>query len=514
MTEPHTLNLPVSLPVFWDIIYRKPELVIPKATYNSLAEAHTQLQTLADNQVVYGYSTGFGPLANTYVAPAARQQLQYNLIRSHACGTGQPLAPVLVRAMMAARLVSLLQGYSAVTPPVIRQLTTFLNHDLIPLVPRHGSVGASGDLIQLAHIAQTLIGEGVLCDPASSELTDTAAILQQLNLSPLTLQGRDGLALINGTSAMTGVAAVVLHEARQLFQNTLYTTALLYETLSVNTENIHPLVGTVRAHPGQQHVADILRNLLTESSSISARDHTHPHSTSDATTPTTAPQDIYSLRCVPQILGPIYDTLQHAEHVVETELQAVTDNPLFSAADGCIHNGNFHGDYVAHEMDKVRIAITKLSVLLERQLNLLLNPALNHRFPPYLNRNTPGLDLALQAVQFVATSTVAENQTLATPIVTHSIPTNNDNQDVVSMGCNSALLTRDVITNSFEVHAALSMAVVEAVDLAGVTPAPAIQPFYTDLQTAMPALDTDRSLRTDLAHLVTVLQNYTHRDSV
>ncbi len=469
-----------------------------------ISKLQAELLHLSSQQTVYGINTGFGPMIDRSIASSDYSQLQYNLIRSHACGIGEPLPREMVRAVMFARLSSLLQGYSRISPDAITALESFLNQNITPVVPRHGSVGASGDLVQLAHVALGLIGEGTVVTPTGNK--PTARTLRTHHISPLVLTGRDGLGLINGTSAMTGISALTLVDARQLLKNSIMCCALLYELFAVNTEHIHPIVSAARPHTGQTFVADSLRALL--STSKNARRHIdHTATDTSGAFASKKTQEIYSLRCVPQILGPIYETIENAVRVTEIELNAATDNPLFTSDEGAIHNGNFHGDYIAHEMDKVRIALTKLSMLMERQINVLVNPKVNGLLPPYLNRNTPGLDLALQAVQFVATSTTAENQTLAHPIVTHSIPTNNDNQDIVSMGCNSALLTQTVVENTFQVQSVLCVCLLEALDIQHTALTPKLGTFYTTLRESFPPLISDRPLTGDLERVILTLKS-------
>lgn len=421
------------------------------------------LTEVASREIIYGVNTGFGPLARTYVQPSKQRELQYNLVRSHAVGQGEALPEHFVRVMMLLRLHTLAQGFSGVLPEILYGLKHFLEKGITPVVFEHGSVGASGDLVQLAHIALALIGEGEVF--FKGKRTPTMEALAKCKLKPVELHYRDGLALINGTSAMTAIAAVNLIEGEQLAALAVTSSALLLELVGAHEESLHPLISRARPHLGQAQAARMMRNLLKGSRLIHHRRNKRIPTTAGAGTVSlnTIVQEIYSLRCSPQILGPVIDTLSHAKKVVETEINSVTDNPIVSPGEGIFHAGNFHGDYVALEMDKVKIAITKLSMLLERQLNFLCNPRLNGILPPFITLGTSGLDLGFQGLQFVATSTAAENQMLATPMSTHSIPTNNDNQDIVSMGTNAALLTTKVIENTYQIQAILSAAIVQSV---------------------------------------------------
>ena len=498
-----TFNKPLTIGTVYSVAEGVVSVTIKNDVKKRIGIRHKNIHTTTNKKIVYGINTGFGPMVHHYIAPPDQSTLQYNLIRSHACGVGPHLPPLFVRAIILARLNSLLQGYSGVSLDAVTGLENLLKSDVIPRIPQHGSVGASGDLIQLAHIALCLIGEGDVVVRDTYKLTKSQ--LRKKNILAISLHGRDGLALINGTSAMTGIGAVVLAEARLLLANSIKITALLYEVFTVNSEHIHPTVALARPHPGQTYIASELRLLLKTSKNVKAHSAKTLEGTADTTTQK-SPQEIYSLRCVPQILGPIHDTITNAISVIEIELNSATDNPLFDQVEGPIHNGNFHGDYVSHEMDKVRIALTKTSMLLERQLNLLVNPNVNHILPPYVNRNRPGLDLALQAVQFIATSITAENQTLAHPIVTHSIPTNNDNQDIVSMGCNSALLTDRVLQNTFRVQATVALALIEAIDIQKTIITPPLRAFYTELRSVVAPLLKDRPLTNDLEKIITVLK--------
>lgn len=507
-TRTITLGAPLSIEDIQATAERHATFILSDSAKECMRASHASLTRLTRDQIVYGVNTGFGPMANTFITPAEQNTLQYNLVRSHACGIGQPLAPELVRAIMLTRTQTLAQGYSGVTPDVVLQLLAFLTHDILPIIPEHGSVGASGDLVQLAHVAEALIGEGQVVFEGATVPTATA--LKQVGLTPLTLTGRDGLALINGTAAMTGVAAYTLSEAERLVTHTLTHTALIYHLFGVSAEHIHPLVADVRPHPGQQAVQARLRALLDIGVEQVAEARPQPQNQTTATVALDRlPQAIYSLRCVPQILGPIMDRLKTARQVVTTELNSVTDNPLIDPVHGAIHNGNFHGDYVALEMDATRIAITKLSMLLERQLNFISNPRLNELLPPYGSAGTPGLDLAFQATQFVATSTTALNQTLATPIYTHSISTNNDNQDIVSLGCDSALLTRTVVLNTYTVLSILSAQVLQAVDLlkTGTMLPSLLQQYYRDARTVFPLVIKDVALKEPLEALALWLRH-------
>ncbi len=391
-------------------------------------------------------------------------EAQYNLIRSHAMGSGKPLAPEQVRSMMLTRLNSLMKGYSGVSEDLVTLLANFLQKDIIPHIPEHGGVGASGDLVQLAHLGLALIGEGrVLVDGAWK---DCSKVLDEKGLLPLQVRMREGLAILNGTSTMTGVGLLSLLSARRALDHCLSFSAIINDLLGSYNDHFSEGLNRVRKHKGQQWVAERMRAFLGDSQRIRGRADELYKKKVEEEVLSDKVQEYYSIRCVPQILGPIYDTLERSEAVLLEELDSVTDNPIIDhEAKNVYHGGNFHGDQISVEMDKLKAGLTKASMLAERQLNYLLNDRLNGRFPPFLNKGKPGLNFGLQGAQYTATSTVAENQNLSFPFHVHSIPSNKDNQDIVSMGTNAAMGTERVLKNLFEVLAVEALALVQASDL-------------------------------------------------
>jgi histidine ammonia-lyase len=317
--------------------------------------------------------------------------------------------------------------------------------------------------VQLAHLALNLIGEGeVLVEGAWRPAKEAMAAR---NISPLEIHLREGLGLMNGTSAMTGVGMVNVIHARTLISCSIILSAITNELMKSFDDHFSFELNHVKHHRGQSKVAEAIRNILADSKLIRKRpDHLY-HRKIDEAVFTDKVQEYYSLRCVPQILGPVYDTLLEVQQVLEDEVNSVNDNPIIDhERENVYHGGNFHGDYVSLSMDKLKIVMTKLSMLAERQLNYLLNDKLNQKLPPFINLGKLGLNFGLQGMQFTATSTVAENQTLSFPMYVHSIPNNNDNQDIVSMGCNAALMARKVIDNGFDVLAIQTMALAQAID--------------------------------------------------
>ena len=454
----------LSLKDFSDILLNKESVTLAETAIEKVKENYKFLQQFSSNKLIYGINTGFGPMAQYKVSEANLLQLQYNLIRSHSSGSGALLSPLLVKGLMIARLSSLMQAYSGVHPDIVYLIAELINKDVTPCVFEHGGVGASGDLVQLAHLGLVLIGEGeVIYD---GKVQDTATIFEALSIKPLAIHVREGLAILNGTSAMTGIGMYNLIQAQKLLGWAAMLSAMTNEIVEAYDDHYSYELNIVKHHKGQNQVAAMMREILTGSKMIRSRsEHLYQPDNIGKEVFEEKVQEYYSLRCVTQVLGPVFDTIAQAEKIVTEELNSVNDNPVIDHINQNVyHGGNFHGDYVALEMDKLKIAITKLSMLSERQLNYLLNNKLNLKFPPFVNLGVLGLNFGMQGVQFTATSTVAENQTLSFPMYVHSIPNNNDNQDIVSMGCNAALMTKKVIDNAFAVLGIQLMTILQAID--------------------------------------------------
>lgn len=454
----------LSLTDFNDIVFNQKSVALSPAALSKIDTNFKFLQNFSSNKLIYGINTGFGPMAQYKVSEENLLQLQYNLIRSHSSGSGNLLTPIQAKALMIARLNSLIQGFSGVHTDIVELLKELINKDITPCVFDHGGVGASGDLVQLAHLGLVLIGEGEVIYEGT--LQSTAQVFKRLNIKPLSIHIREGLATINGTSAMTGIGMVNIIQAHKLLNWSAIFSAMTNEIVQAYDDHYSHELNIVKHHKGQNKIAAMLRDILSDSKMIRSRtDHLYHPDNIDQEVFEDKVQEYYSLRCVTQVLGPILDTISQAEEVLVNELNSVNDNPVIDHENqNVFHGGNFHGDYVSLEMDKLKIAITKLSMLSERQLNYLLNDKLNLKFPPFVNLGVLGFNFGMQGVQFTATSTVAENQTLSFPMYVHSIPNNNDNQDIVSMGCNAALMTSKVIENAFSVLSIQIMTIVQAID--------------------------------------------------
>jgi len=443
----------------------KKEFQLAEDALNNVSKSFNFLTEFSKDKIIYGINTGFGPMAQYRIDTDKLNQLQYNLIRSHSSGIGKALDETYARSVMVARLNSFLQGNSGISVGVIQQLILFLNHGIVPEIFEHGSVGASGDLVQLSHLGLNLIGEGYVYENGVRHKTD--AVLAKHGIAPLKMELRDGLGLINGTSCMTGIAAVNLIYAQRLVQWSIAASSMLNEIMGAFDDSFSKELNAVKHHRGQQYVAQQMREFLADSGMIRNREELFKDDKALQTREFERKiQEYYSIRCVPQIIGPIVDTINYAQEVVENELNSTNDNPIVRPdEDNVFHGGNFHGDYISLEMDKVKIVLTKLSMLMERQLNFLMNSKLNGKFAPFLNAGTWGLNFGFQGIQFTATSTTAENQALSTSMYVHSIPNNNDNQDIVSMGTNSAVLAKKVLENTYQVMSIHVMAICQAIDL-------------------------------------------------
>jgi len=448
---------------FEQVLYHNEEVQLAAGALENVEKNFSFLKSYSQNKIIYGINTGLGPMAQYKISEEDQRQLQYNLIRSHSAGAGQPMTEDLSRATMLARLNSLMQGFSGIHPSAVILLKDLLNEKITACIFERGGVGASGDLVQLAHLALNLIGEGEVLTEGSWK--PAKEIFSARKIAPLEVHLREGLALMNGTSAMTGVGMVNIIHAHYLLRCSIVLSAITNELMKSFDDHFSFELNHVKHHRGQSRVAEAIRNVLEGSKLIRKRpDHLYHRKIEEAIF-TDKVQEYYSLRCVPQILGPVYDTILEVQGVLEDEVNSVNDNPIIDhERENVYHGGNFHGDYVSLAMDKLKIVMTKLSMLSERQLNYLLNDKLNQKLSPFINLGKLGLNFGLQGMQFTATSTVAENQTLSFPMYLHSISNNNDNQDIVSMGCNSALMTRKVIDNCFDVLAVQTAALVQAID--------------------------------------------------
>jgi len=451
---------------FYNVLFKNYKIKLSDKIIERVENSYHFLKEFTKDKVIYGVNTGFGPMAQYKIDNDDRKQLQYNLIRSHSSGTGEPLEPIYVKSAMLARLNTLCLGNSGVHPSVVHLMVELINRDITPLIYSHGGVGASGDLVQLAHVALVLIGEGEVF--YKGKFAATSEVFQIENLTPIKIELREGIALMNGTSVMTGIGIVNAIYTQRLLNWVIGCSVAINEIVCAYDDHLSYELNNTKKHKGQQRIAKLMREALVDSKLIRNReDHLYNGGNKDLVFKEKV-QEYYSLRCVPQILGPVLDTLKSTEKILIEEVNSANDNPIVDVQNKHVyHGGNFHGDYISLEMDKLKIVVTKMTMLAERQLNYLLNNKLNDILPPFVNLGKLGLNFGMQGVQFTATSTTAENQTLSNPMYVHSIPNNNDNQDIVSMGTNAALMTKKVIENSFEVVSIELITVIQAIEYLG-----------------------------------------------
>ncbi len=497
-----------SLDEVYRILFRNEPLEIAENTWEAIDRCFEFLQNFTSNKVIYGINTGFGPMAQWRIEDQSLKDLQYNIIRSHSTGAGKPVEPLYVKAAMIARLGTFLQAESGVHRELVELLVEFINRGIYPMIPEHGSVGASGDLVQLAHMALTLIGEGEVW--YRGEWRPTAEVLEENGLRPFQMRIREGLSVTNGTSMMTGIGLVNLIYARQLLKWGVVTSVMMNEIAASYDDLMSEVLNGVKRHRGQQEVARMMREWVAGSRCVRKREAELYDRKHDEKVFEHKVQAYYSLRCVPQVLGPVFDELENAEKVLIDELNSACDNPIVDPdTENIYHGGNFHGDYISYEMDKLKIAVTKLVMLTERQLNYLFHDRINGILPPFVNLGVLGLNYGLQASQFTATSTTAECQTLSMPMCVHSIPNNNDNQDVVSMGTNSAQLAARVVENAFQVMAIHMMAIVQAVDYLKIQPSlsPKSRAIYEEVRAFFPVFVEDTPKYKEIRSMIEFLKN-------
>jgi len=431
-----------------------------------------------DSRPVYGVTTGFGALANTRIAAEERLELQRSLLRSHAAGLGPFVESEVVRAMMAIRAKTLSAGYSGVRPELIDALIAFLNSDLTPAVPEHGSMGASGDLAPLAHVGLCLVGEGRLLE--RGEPIGTRDAMERAGIRPLELATKEGLALINGTDGMLAMLLLSLEDLEVLLKTADVTAAVSVEALlgtnRVFSEDLHAL----RAHPGQLASAGNISRLLS-GSPIVASHRDSPHLV----------QDAYSLRCAPQVFGAARDTWDHASMVARRELASVTDNPVV-LPDGRVESaGNFHGEPLALVLDFLAIAASEVGAITERRIDRMLDPGRSEGLPAFLSPH-PGVNSGFMIPHYTAAALAEENRRLANPASTGSLPTSAMQEDHNSMGWSAGRKLRRLIENVQRILAIEAACAAQALDLrAPLQPGPATSAVLARIRREIPFLDSD-----------------------
>jgi histidine ammonia-lyase len=493
------------------------------AARSRLQESRDLIERLvAGGEVVYGVAPGFGALASTFVEPADAARLQENLLKSHAAGVGPPLDTEIVRAMLLLRANTLALGHSGCRPLLVDRLLAFLERGVHPVVPAQGSVGASGDLAPLAHLALPLIGRGQV--ELNGQRLPALVALREVGLDPLVLEAKEGLALLNGTQLMTAIGALLLADADRLGATASVAAAMSVEALLGTDVDFSAAYQLARPHPGQIAVAAELRHLLRDST-VQTGHHGDAHKV----------QDPYSLRCVPQVHGAVRDALDHLRRVLDVEMNSATDNPLVfpeggvAAADALatgggrvIRGGNFHGEPVAIALDFAKIAIAELGAISERRTSLLLDPRLNGGLPAFLAADS-GLDSGLMIVQYTAAALASENKVLAHPASVDSVPTSANQEDHVSMGPIAARHARPVLEHVERIVAIELLVAAEALDrrLGLLTasgrhadPGAGVATASERIRAVVPPLDGDREPGPDLTALTRLVHDGTLVDLV
>ncbi len=420
--------------------------------YTRVDAAKRIVQTIIDNErVIYGITTGFGLFCDVFISKDKTTALQENLVRSHAVGVGKPFSQNAVLGMMIMRLNTMLKGHSGVSRALVDQLKTFINKRIIPYIPEQGSLGASGDLAPLSHLAIALIGEGKVY--YEDKLRPTAEVLASLNIEPHVLEAKEGLALINGTQPMTSQGVINYIEAEQLMHDSMWIASLTHQALNGITDAYNAKIHTSRGYKESIHVAETMLDWL-EGSELTTRQGEM------------RVQDAYSLRCIPQVHGASLQTLAYVKDKLEIEMNAANDNPLIFSEEEVFSGGNFHGQPIAIAMDLLKIGIAEISNISERRIERLVNPQLNNDLPAFLSPEE-GFQSGAMILQYMAASLVSENKTLAHPASVDSIPSSANQEDHVSMGTIGARHCRDIVDNVRNVLATELFIALTAVEIKG-----------------------------------------------
>ncbi len=466
---------------------------ISESSKEKLIKSKAYVNKVVENEApVYGINTGFGALSDVHIKKEDLAALQVNLIRSHCTGVGQPFDKEVVRAIMLLRANCLASGFSGVNPEAVQLLTDFLNHDIHPIVPSKGSVGASGDLAPLSHIALALIGEGQVEFKGKQVRADFA--IDQIGKKPITLGPKDGLALINGTAVMAALGSLAIERAERIMKLADVVAALTCDGVRGTIRAFDPRIQRLKPHPGQIDCATNLRNLLEGSKVM------------DSHMDCGKVQDPYSLRCVPQVHGACRQTLRHIKEVFGYELNAVTDNPLlFIEDDDVISGGNFHGEAIALAMDYLAMGVAEICNISERRVEKMMNPTFSE-LPAFLIKSS-GLHSGLMIAHVTAAALTSENKYLCHPASVDSIPTSTDKEDHVSMGVTSGRKLLEVIDNAFDCIAIEVLCATQALEFQRPhKSSPALEEVYSIVRKHVPFIDADRAFHVDIENIVKLIK--------
>lgn len=464
----------------------------PGAVSKMQASRRVVERVLAGGEVAYGINTGFGDLSRVRISDQEVEQLQHNLILSHSCGVGEPVNEEIVRALMLLRANALAKGFSGVRPVVVETLIAMLNQGIHPVIPSQGSVGASGDLVPLAHMALALIGGGEVY--YRGQRLPASEALALAGLAPVKLQAKEGLALINGTQFMAAFACLNVTDAQRLFLTADVIAAMAVEALEGLPSAFDPRVQAVRPHPGQVQVAARLRQLLQGGELARGR---HPARV----------QDAYTLRCIPQVHGASWDVLSWVRSLVEVEINSATDNPLIFADDeAIISGGNFHGQPLALATDALAMAAAEMGSIAERRVERLVNPSLSG-LPPFLT-NHSGLNSGFMIPQYVAAALASENKVLCSPSSVDSIPTSANQEDHVSMGAFAARKARQVLNNLERILAIELLCVAQALEFRRAAQwGRGVEAAYQTVRQHIGPLEEDRLMYLEIEKAIELVRN-------
>ena len=467
------------------------KVAISQKAYGRIEQSRAIVETvLSRGETAYGINTGFGKLSDVRIGSHQLEILQKNLVRSHACGIGEPLPEDEIRAMLLLRANVLAKGLSGVRPVVPETLVALLNHGIHPIIPARGSVGASGDLAPLAHLALALIGEGEVF--LKRERIPAASALKTAGIEPLTLAAKEGLALLNGTQAMAGVGSSAVARALRIVQLFDVAGAMSLEALRGTPAAFDTRIHQARPHPGQIAAAKHLRELLADSEIRESHRHNDPRV-----------QDAYCLRCIPQVHGAVRGALSHVREVIETETGSATDNPLiFAEKEGeILSGGNFHGAPLALALDYAAIAISDLMSISERRIDRLINPDINEGLPAFLSKD-PGVSSGLMIAHVAAAALLNEAKVLSHPSSVDSVPTSGGKEDHVSMGMTGALKLRQVVSNAEHVLAIELICAAQGLEYRlPLKPARQVEAAAEAVREIVPPLQEDRVLSDNIAQL-------------
>lgn len=476
------------------VLFENNKVDISSKSMEKVIKSHKAVERIVkEKKVVYGITTGFGKFSDVYIDSENVEELQLNLIHSHACGVGEPFPEIVSRAMLLLRANALSKGFSGVRPVIIDTLLRFINAEIHPVIPQQGSLGASGDLAPLSHLALALMGEGEVFYKGKKVPAEEA--LEEEGIQPVTLQAKEGLALINGTQAMTAMGVVAFIEAEQLAKQSELIASITMEALQGIIDAFDEDVHIARGYKQQVDVAKRIREYLVDSKLTTRQGELRV-------------QDAYSLRCIPQVHGASWQALDYVKEKLEIEINAATDNPLiFNDGEKIISGGNFHGQPIALAMDFMKIAIAELANISERRIERLVNPGLND-LPGFLSPE-PGLQSGAMIMQYAAASLVSENKTLAHPASVDSIPSSANQEDHVSMGTIAARHAYQILQNSRRVLAIEFICAMQGAEYRGIDKmATRTRDFYDQGREIVPSIIKDRIFSNDIEALATWLKEY------